>query len=69
MLRVPVIAPNMPEWVRKVAAAANQLMNGNLNAKPRLASAPDPAVEGDSYYDLTLHKERTYDGTVWRDHW
>jgi hypothetical protein len=33
-----------------------------------LASAPGSPVEGDSYYDSTLHKTRTYDGTTWQNH-
>ena len=34
-----------------------------------LASAPSAPLPGDTYYDSTLKKMRTYDGTVWNDHW
>lgn len=34
-----------------------------------LAAAPSGPVEGESYYDTTLHKTRTWDGTTWQNHW
>jgi hypothetical protein len=33
------------------------------------SAAPGSPSEGDSYYDLTLHKSRTYDGTTWQNWW
>jgi hypothetical protein len=36
---------------------------------PRLAAAPLSPQEGQSYYDLTLHKNRTWDGTAWQAWW
>lgn len=39
-------------------------------ALPKYAAAPHVGVEeeGESYYDTVLHKSRTWDGTVWQDH-
>lgn len=53
-----------PEWRRRVALAVNTLLNGN-----KRATAPESPAEGDSYYDTALHKQRTFDGSLWRDHW
>lgn len=39
-----------------------------IRLEPRTA-APDNAVEGDIYYDATLHKLRVYDGTSWQNCW
>lgn len=36
---------------------------------PHAASAPSSPVENETYYDDTLHKLRTYDGTSWQNHW
>lgn len=30
---------------------------------------PVSPVEGMTYQDSTSHKLRTFDGTIWRDHW
>lgn len=32
-----------------------------------LASAPSSPAEGRTYYDTTLHKARTWNGTAWQD--
>lgn len=34
-----------------------------------LASAPSSPTEGQTYYDTALHKVRTWDGSLWQDHW
>lgn len=36
---------------------------------PMKSSAPASPVEGEQYYDSTLHKGRIYDGTLWQDLW
>lgn len=36
---------------------------------PTLSAAPGTPVEGESYYDTTLHKTRTWDGSAWQNHW
>lgn len=32
-------------------------------------AAPSSATEGYSYYDTTIRKVRTWDGSDWKDHW
>lgn len=72
-------AGDSPQWRRGVAIAINWLL-GTLErrlaavegyrATPfvSLAAAPSSPVEGQTYYDTTLHKVRTWDGTAWQDH-
>jgi hypothetical protein len=40
-----------------------------LGMLPQYTSAPSSPTEGQSYYDLTLHKSRTWDGSAWQNHW
>lgn len=67
MLRVPVI--QTPDWVRDVANAVNTLIKGNPLPFVRLAAAPADPETSETYYDTTLSKVRTWDGSAWRDHW
>ncbi len=115
ILRVPVTATSIIEWVRRAATAINQLITqgdtqqaeldahqteldthdaaitalqtssasqaadiatlqgqvGQLQITPFLNAVEAPAdpVEGQSYYDTTLHKARVWDGTAWNDLW
>ena len=32
-------------------------------------AAPDGVLESFTYYDTTLQKVRTWDGSAWQDHW
>jgi hypothetical protein len=43
----------------------------SLGLLPRYASEPHAGleVEGESYYDTTLHKARTWNGSAWQDWW
>jgi hypothetical protein len=36
---------------------------------PKRASAPASPVSGETYYDTTLNKTRTWDGSAWQNHW
>lgn len=56
------------DWPRKVAQAVNRLLRGAQGFE-RLAAEPSEPFEGQSYYDLTSHKARTWDGSAWQDHW
>ena len=56
------------DWPRRVAQAVNRLLRGSTGFE-RLPAAPADPFEGRSYYDTTDHMARTYDGTVWQDHW
>lgn len=48
--------------------------NGNIPVT-RYAPQPEPNIqldripEGFTYYDQTLKKVRTWDGSAWKDHW
>lgn len=65
---------NVPEsytnkdWPRRVAQAVNRMLRGSRGFE-RLAAAPADPFEGQSYYDLTDHISRTWDGSAWQDHW
>lgn len=67
MLRIPVTATNLPEWVRRAAGAINALIAGNPIPFQALATAPPDPVEGQVYYDTALHKPRVFDGTTWQN--
>ena len=55
---------------RQMAAAINEALRCvGGHPVPELASAPPTPSEGATYYDLTLHKVRTWDGTLWQNHW
>ena len=68
------------DWPRLVADAINALENkvkALLGATAYTVQTvtfapttePGSPVEGMTYMDSTTHKLRTYDGTIWRDHW
>lgn len=42
--------------------------DGSLRFIP-LTTAPASPQEGDTYYDFTVKKVRTWDGTAWQNHW
>lgn len=54
---------------RETGQAINHLLNRALYPFERLPAAPSQPKEGCTYYDLTLHKARTFDGTVWNSLW
>lgn len=66
-LIVPESATNK-DWPRRVAQAVNRLLRGSTGFE-RLPTAPADPFEGQSYYNTTAHMARTWDGTIWRDHW
>ncbi len=76
---VPVDGKGL-DWPRKVAAAATKAANdidalqtasANRLQHPfeELAAPPPSPTEGQTYYDTTTHKVRTWNGTAWMDHW
>lgn len=79
-LVVPVDGKTL-DWPRRVAnafAAIRRIVAGMISdaiteAKPHpfeeLSGAPASPDEGRTYYDTTLHKARTWDGSAWQDHW
>lgn len=64
-LHVPPTATSMPEWVRKVAMAVNNLLT--RQAFPLLPSAPANPADGQAYWDTTLGKARVWDGAAWQN--
>lgn len=68
---------NRPDWFRLASQRVNGLLNrvAGLEAHTVTAitftpsAAPASPTEGMTYMDSTTHKLRTYDGTVWNDHW
>lgn len=76
MTLVPVDAKRQ-DWPRLVAQAINRLLNRvstlETHAVTTITFTPttEPAspVEGMTYYDSGTQKLRTYDGTIWNDHW
>jgi len=79
-LVVPVDGKTL-DWPRRVANAfgavrrvtgemvAAAIAAGKAHPFDELASAPASPGEGRTYYDTTLHKARTWDGSAWQDHW
>lgn len=79
-LVVPVDGKTL-DWPRRVANAfaavrrivaemiAVAIAAGKAHPFDELPAAPASPGEGRTYYDTTLHKARTWDGSVWQDHW
>ena len=51
------------------SATWHELTGGSGVKFPELAADPTSPFENLTYYNTTSNKLRTYDGTVWRDHW
>jgi hypothetical protein len=58
---------NRADWPRLVAHAVNRMTKGARGFE-RLDAAPLVPVAGRTYYDTTINKVRTFDGTVWQNH-
>lgn len=59
-------ASNMPEWVRKAAAAVNFLLRGAARVQ-NIAEAPANPDPGTIYFDTTTKKLRYWNETAWVD--
>lgn len=66
---VPIVPT--PDMHRRFGGAINHLLNliGGGHPFVELLSAPSNPTEGRTYYDLTTHKVRTWDGAAWQNHW
>lgn len=64
---IPASWASIQDWMRMVALQVNPVLQGY----PYMQLEADPAspTEGFTYYNRTSHKVRTFDGTIWRDHW
>lgn len=65
-LFLPPTAPNLPEWVRKVAVAVNALLR--VPFQPMDTAPPDP-TPGQAYFDKSTGKARVWDGSAWQNLW
>lgn len=64
---IPTVTHNLVDWVRRAALAINRL-DEPVKRYPAIDEPTNP-VAGDTYFDATLGKLRTYDGTAWQAHW
>jgi len=75
-LLVPVDGKSL-DWPRRVANALGsirRIVSGLISTAKQhpfeeLSGAPASPAEGRTYYDLTLHKARTWDGSAWQNLW
>lgn len=65
-LFLPPTAPNLPDWVRKVAVAVNTLLRRPFQPVDALPDNPQP---GDAVFDRTDGKAKVWDGSVWQPLW
>jgi hypothetical protein len=63
---IPSRWASLPDWMRQVATKVNPLLQGYPFMS--LDSAPASPTESFTYYDTTLHKVRTWDGSAWQNH-
>lgn len=77
MRRVPVDGKRQ-DWPRLTADAVNGIQNAlgrasiqtvTLSIVLTPTTPPASPVEGETYYDSSLNKIRTWDGTAWNNHW
>lgn len=66
-LFLPPTAPDLASFVRKVAAAVNSLLRGNVF--PVSATAPPDPQAGQGWFDSSVNKAKVYDGTTWQALW
>lgn len=64
---IPPSWASVPAWMRLVANAVNPVLNGY--PFPPYSAAPSDPNEGMTYYDTTLGKVRTWDGSAWNNHY
>jgi len=64
---IPVSWNNLSDWMRMVATALNPVTQGY----PFMQLSADPASPnvGFTYYNTTTNKVRTWDGSLWNNHW
>lgn len=64
---VPVVwSGGIQEWMRQVANVLNPAANGY--PFPSHDTAPSDVAAGYTYYDTALNKVRTFDGSVFQNH-
>lgn len=66
-MSVPTSWGSIPDWMRMVATDLNRVVEGYPFMS--LDTAPASPTESFTYYDTTLHKVRTWDGSAWQNHY
>lgn len=64
---LPPTTQDLPSFVRKVAAAVNSLLRGNVF--PASATAPPDPQLGTGWFDTSASKAKVWDGTTWQALW
>jgi len=64
---IPPSWSSVQDWMRIVAQEVNQRISGY--PFPPFSAAPGDPEAGLTYYDTTLNKVRTWDGSAWQNHW
>lgn len=60
-----------PDFIFRFGSAINHLLNRIAGGYPfpHLDADPSSPSEGYTYFNTTTKKVRTFDGTVFNDHW
>lgn len=66
-MSIPSSWSSIPDWMRMVALKVNPMLQGYPFMS--LDSAPTSPTASFTYYDTTLNKVRTWDGSAWQNHW
>lgn len=66
-MSIPSQWSSLTDWMRMVARDLNPLTQGYPFMS--LDAAPASPTASFTYYDTTLNKVRTWDGSAWQNHW
>jgi hypothetical protein len=85
ILKVPVTASSVPEWVRRAAVAINDMISAMAALGTRVtaleqppvvtsvtltpAPLPGAPVQGMTVYDIADDKVKTWNGSAWQAHY
>jgi hypothetical protein len=64
---IPFAWSSVTDWMRIVAGEVNPRIGGY--PFPEFATAPAGTERGFTYFDTTLSRVRTWDGSAWQNHW
>ncbi|AHB10183.1 hypothetical protein [Zymomonas mobilis] len=80
MLRLPIAATSVADWMRRAAMAVNNLMTNVEQQSSQMESryhcpipisdnAPDNPEKGQWFFNKTSQKAMMWDGTQWQNLW